>query len=56
MDKTNLATIKLSVAHQALELIAGIYHAEEKIGDLSAEEHLRQRQIKVAPLVSTYFL
>ena len=47
--------MKQSTAHQALELIAGIYHEEEKLKDLSAEERLTQRQIKIKPLVEAYF-
>ena len=55
MDKQHGQEMRQSVAHQALELIAGIYHAEEKLKDLSAQERLTQRQITVKPLVEAYF-
>ena len=45
----------MSTAHQALELIAGIFHEEEKLKELSADERLEQRTIKVKPLVEAYF-
>ena len=53
--KNSQQAMKNSVAHRALELIAGIYNAEEKLKSLSAEERLEQRQIKVKPLVEAYF-
>ncbi len=56
IGKTNTLALKASVAHQALELIAGIYHADEALKDLSAEERLEQRKIKVEPLVDAFFL
>ena len=47
--------MRQSTAHKALELIAGIYHADEALKGLSPEERLRERRIKVAPLVEAYF-
>ena len=55
IGKSNSATLKSSVAHQALELIAAIYHEEEKLKDLSADERYFQRQNKVKPLVEAFF-
>lgn len=55
MDKTSPQAMKQSIAHQALELIAQIYVADEKLKHLDAEERLNQRQIKVKPLVEAYF-
>ena len=55
MDKTNVLAYKSSVAHKALELIGKIYAEEEKLKDLSAEERLRKRRIKVEPLVEAFF-
>lgn len=55
MGKTQ-AAMKTSTAHQALELIGGIYNAEGKLKELAAEERLEQRQITVKPLVEAFFL
>ena len=55
MDKKNADAYRTSTAHQALELIGSIYHAEEKLKDLSADERLRKRKIKVKPLVEAFF-
>ena len=55
MDKKNQKALRMSTAHQALELIAGIYNAEEKLKELTAAERLDQRQITVKPLVEAYF-
>ncbi len=56
MDKSSPQMMKQSVAHQALELIAKIYAEDEKLKELTAEERLEQRLIKVKPLVEAYFL
>ena len=56
VDKSQLHLMKQSVAHQALELIAKIYAEEGKLSQLSPEERLNQRQIKIKPLVEAYFL
>ena len=55
MDKKHVQAMRMSTAHQALELIAGIFHEEEKLKELSADERLEQRTIKVKPLVEAYF-
>ena len=55
IGKTNQDALKISVAHKALELIAAIYHEDEKLKELSAEERFKQRQIKVAPHVDAFF-
>ena len=55
IGKGDAKALKTSIAHQALELIGGIYDAEGKLKDLSADERLKQRQITVKPLVEAYF-
>ena len=55
MDKKHVQEMRMSTAHQALELIAKIFHEEEKLKVLSADERLAQRIIKVKPLVEAYF-
>ena len=55
MDKSTPQVLKQSTAHQALELIGKIYAEDEKLKELTAEERLKQRQIKVKPLVEAYF-
>ena len=54
IGKTNPA-MKTSTAHQALELIGAIFNEDGKLRDLSCEERLKERQIKVRPLVEAYF-
>lgn len=54
IGKTNPA-MKQSTAHKALELIQAIYHEEEKLKELSSEDRLKERQIKVKPHVEAYF-
>lgn len=55
IGKNNPKMLKKSIAHRALELIAKIYHEEEKLGGLTAEERLEQRRARVEPLVEAYF-
>ena len=55
IGKTNTRALKLSIAHQALELIAAIYAAEGRLKEMSSEERLKQRQVKVKPLVEAFF-
>ena len=55
MDKNNPQAYRMSVAHQALELIGKIFDAESKLKDLTPDERLRKRQIKVKPLVEAFF-
>ena len=43
------------IKNSALELIGKIYNAEEKLKDLTPEDRLRKRKIKVAPLVEAFF-
>ena len=54
IGKTNPA-MKTSTAHQALELIGAIFNEDGKLRELSGEERLRERQIRVRPLVEAYF-
>ena len=54
IGKTNPA-MKQSTAHKALELIQTIYKEEEPLKELSSEERLRERQIRVKPHVEAYF-
>ena len=44
-----------SVASDALQMIASIYHAEGKLQALDSKERLRRRKIKVRPLVDAFF-
>lgn len=44
-----------SIANKALVQIAGIYKAEEALGNLTAEERLIRRRKEVLPLVEAYF-
>ena len=46
---------KGTVAHEALERIAGIYHMDNQLAELSAEERYRKRQLLVRPLVEALF-
>lgn len=55
IGKSSSSAMKSSIAHQALELIADIYHEENKLKDMSAEDRLAQRKIKVKPLVDAFF-
>lgn len=55
IGKSNADAMQQSIAHQALELIARIYHADEKLKTLTAKERLRKRKIKVKPLVDSFF-
>ena len=46
---------KGTVAHEALEQIAGIYHMDNQLAELSAEERYRKRQLLVRSLVEALF-
>lgn len=46
---------KGTVAHEALERIAGIYHMYNQLAELSAEEKYRKRQLLVKLLVEALF-
>ena len=44
-----------TLAHQAETKIQRIYHEDNKLSELTAEERYQQRQKKISPLVDTYF-
>ena len=44
-----------SVASDALQMIAAIFHAEGKLKDMSPNDRQRKRKIKVRPLVDAFF-
>ena len=46
---------KGTIAHEALERIAGIYHMDNQLSELSEEERYRKRQLLVRPLVESLF-
>ena len=46
---------KGTIAHEALERIAGIYHMDNQLSELSEEERYRKRQLLVRPLVEALF-
>jgi hypothetical protein len=55
IGKKNQKSIKQSVANEAFERIAKIYHIEGELKELSAKERLIRRQAKIKPLVDDYF-
>ena len=55
MGKSNLETIKSSIAYKALLRIGAIYDLENGLKELSAEECLKERQTSIKPLVEEYF-
>lgn len=55
IGKKNQKSVKQSVANEALERIAEIYHIEGELKELSAEERLIRRQAEIKPLVDDYF-
>lgn len=54
-DKSNLATLKNSIAHQALERIAKFYEEDVKLKDLPPQERIQKRQLIIKPFVEDYF-
>lgn len=46
---------RATAANDALQMIAAVYHAEGKLKDMSPEDRLRKRKIKVRPLVNSFF-
>lgn len=52
IGKKNQKSIKQSVANEALERIAEIYHIEGKLKELSAKEKLIRRQAKIRMTLS----
>lgn len=55
MDKKNPATVRQSVAYQALQKIAEFYNADTELKELSSEERLQKRQQKIQPLIEEFF-
>ena len=55
VGKSDQDTLKTSVAHQAIELIAAIFHEEGKLKGLDSGERLKEREIHVRPKVDAYF-
>ena len=53
--KAAKGTSRATIAVDALQMIASIYHAENKLQDLSCEERQKQRDKKVRPLVDAFF-
>ncbi|MEE1114330.1 MAG: IS66 family transposase, partial [Eubacterium sp.] len=53
--KASKAPSPSNVASQAIQLIGAIYHADNQLKDLSAEQRQRERQRKVKPLVDAFF-
>ena len=47
--------MRTSTAHKALELIGAIFDEDGKLNKLSAEERLKERQVRVKPLVEAFF-
>ena len=45
-----------TLAHQAETKIQQIYHEDNKLSELTAEERYQQRQKKITPLVDAYFI
>ena len=53
--KAAKGTGRATIAVDALQMIAAIYHAENQLQELSCEERQRQRDKKVRPLVDAFF-
>lgn len=53
--KASVSGAKVSVAKDALQMIAAVYHAENKLQDLTPEERKEKRNDKVRPLVDAFF-
>ncbi|MEE1040243.1 MAG: IS66 family transposase [Lachnospiraceae bacterium] len=53
--KAAKGTSRATIAVDALQMIASIYHAENKLQELSCEERQKQRDKKVRPLVDAFF-
>ena len=51
IGKKNQKSIRQSVANEALERIAEIYHIEGSLKELTAKERLIRRQAEIKPLV-----
>ncbi len=46
---------KDSIAHEALERIAAIYHLDNELSDLTPAERQEKRKLRIEPLVEAYF-
>lgn len=55
IGKKNQKSIKHSVANEALERIAEMYHIEGELKELPSEERLIRRQAEIKPLVDDFF-
>ncbi len=55
MGKGNQEAVKYSVAYKALVRIGAVYKLEDALRDLFPEEHLKERQSSIRPLVKEYF-
>lgn len=53
--KASTSDKKVSVAKDALQMIAAVYHAENRLQDLTPEERKEKRNDKVRPLVDAFF-
>ena len=56
IGKKNQKSVKASIANEALERIAEIYHIEGQLKDLTSEERLIRRQAEIKPLVDDFFV
>lgn len=55
LPKSRQDSAKDTVAYQALQQIAAIYHLDNQLADLSAEDRLRKRELTVKPLTEAFF-
>lgn len=55
LPKNKQEAVKETVAYQALEQIAAIYHLDNKLSGLTSEERRKARQFTVKPLVEAFF-
>ena len=55
MGKGNPEAVKSSIAYKALVRIGAIYDLEGALKNLSPDEHLKERQTSIKPLVEEYF-
>ncbi|MDO4621253.1 MAG: IS66 family transposase [Lachnospiraceae bacterium] len=54
-EKQNPEAVKQSIAYQALQKIAAIYHADNQLKELTADQRLQGRKENVEPLVEDFF-
>lgn len=55
LPKASQKNAKGTVAYEALKRIAAIYHLDNQLKTLSADERKKQRQINIQPLVEAFF-